>query len=193
MMPDDDPDLEALRHEKERRAMLDATKRTSVGGGIAGLLSGVASSIAGGQKSIGGLARTAATHALLGAGIGGGSQYIGQSLAGPVDENDGGGHANRGALGGAIAGGIGGLGLAAMLGSGKLGWLKKAAPAAKSLLGEHIFDNIAADKLKSMVAKGEKGRLAAALGIGGAGLGGFSGWEQGVDADYAKSLEDDNQ
>lgn len=185
--------LEALRKEREKKEIMAATKRAGAGGGLMGLVSGIGSSLAGGQKSLAGLARNAATHGLIGAGLGAGSQYIGQNLAGPVGDDEEGGHANRGAFGGAIAGGLGGAALGGLLSTGKLSWLKKAAPLARATLGEHSLDNLAVDQLKKMLAKGQNGRLAAALGIGGAAVGGAHGFEQGVDADYAKTLEDDDE
>ncbi len=189
----DDAMYEAAQKRRDKRKMLESTKRAGVGGGLAGIVSGIGTSLAGGQKSLSGLVRNAATHGAIGAGLGAGSQYIGQNIAGPVGDEENGGHANRGALGGAVAGGLGGLALGGLLGAGKLGWLKKAQPMAESLLGKNVFDNIAADHLKKMLAEGKAGPLAAALGIGGGLVGGAQGWGEGVDADYTQSLERDDE
>ncbi len=190
----DDDLLEAMRKVREKKAMLEATQRAGLSGGAAGLASGIASGLVGGKKKLADLAISALGHGAIGAGLGAGSQLIGQEIAGPVDDNERGGHAGRGALGGAIAGGLGGLALGGLLGAGKLNWLKKARPAAEALLGgEGALNNIATDHLKRLLAQGKNGRLAATLGLGGAALGGAQGWGEGIDADYARSLENPDE
>ena len=182
--------IDELRKEREKAQIIAATKRAAGSGGLSGAVMGAIGSIGHGEKKLGGLARSAALAGLAGAGIGGGTQYLGQKLGGPVGEDEGGGHANRGALGGAVAGGLSGLALGGLLGAGKLGWLKRVGPIAREVEKEEggALNNLATDHLKKLLAHGKNGRLAATLGLGGSALGGAYGFNEGVDADYAKAV-----
>ncbi len=184
------PLLEELLAEKEKDRILaaskDAAKSGALSGGALGGLKGALSH--GGGKSA---AIQAAIGALGGAGIAGGGTYLGSQLLGAPEEDEPGGFTNRGALGGAIAGGAGGLGLGALLGGGGLRWLSrvpgvaaKASNAGETLLGRGV---------KALMKGPNPGkRTAAALGVGGALGGGLYGGGEGMQLDYLETLDDED-
>jgi hypothetical protein len=178
--------------DREREAVMDATKT----GGISGAVTGGIGSILTGGKSLGSILKAAAAGGLAGGAIGGGSQMVGNTIMGSPEPGDAGAYGTRGAVGGALAGGLGGVALGALLGQGKLKALAHFGPIQRALAekGGGPLNNIATDKIKQwMASQGPKAtpRIAAALGISGAAIGGWKGGEEGIDLDYIKSLKDD--
>lgn len=179
--------------EREREAVMDATKT----GGISGAVTGGIGSVLTGGKSIGSILRAATAGGLAGGAIGGGSQMVGNSIMGSPEPGDAGAYGTRGAIGGAVAGGLGGIALGALLGQGRLKALSHFGPIKRALAkeGGGALNNIATDKIRQwMQAQGTKAtpRIAAALGFAGAGIGGWKGGEEGIDLDYIKSLQGEN-
>lgn len=184
-------ELLALRaKKKEREAILGATES----GGIGGALMGGVGSVLSGGTNLGSILKAAAKGGLAGGAIGGGSQFVGNELMGSPDDGQPGAYGTRGVVGGAIAGGLGGAALGGLLGSGKLNWLSKIAPIEKAVAESGQTNNIVANKIRKWMAEhgtGAAPRVAAALGITGAGLGALKGGEEGIDLDYLNSLKDD--
>ncbi len=194
--------IERRRKEQERARISEATNEAAKSGGIAGTVLGGAADILSGNRSIPKFIGKAALGGALGAGLTGGATWLGSEVMGAPDADSRGGFTNRTALGGALAGGALGAGLGGLLGGGKLAWLGKIGPIEKKLAeaakpasditkkAGGLFDNLLADKIKTLAKKGP-GRTAGALGLAGAGIGGFQGAQEGMGIDYLESLKDD--
>lgn len=188
--------LEAREKEKLAQVTKDAAKSGGGYGGLIGLGTGLLSE----KKSIANLLSKTIGGALGGAATSAGSTYLGSKLAGTPDEGEEGGYTNRGALGGSILGGLAGAGGGALVGSaglrrlaarlGETGLGKKAAGLAKDALPS--IDSYAGDFVKKMALKG-KGPSAKALGLAGAAGGGFWGGGEGMQLDYYKTLDDEEE
>lgn len=184
--------LDATVHKREkdaeRQRILSATSEAAKSGGLSAALIGGTQSLLSGRKPWARVAADAALAGLGGAGLAGGSTYLGSNIMGAPAEGEG-GFTNRAALGGALAGGAVGAGLGGLLGGGKLKWLSRIPGVAEKLAHEGPLNNLVTDQIKK-VAKTGAGRTAAALGLGGAALGGGLAGNEGMAVDYMNSLDD---
>lgn len=184
-----DATIRKRRLEAEKKRVEDASLEAAKSGGLsASLISGAGSLLAGKKP----LLRVAGDAALAGLGMGaltGGATYLGSSIMGAPEEGEHGGYTNRAALGGALAGGAVGAGLGGLLGGGKLAWLRKVPGMAAKMEKEGLFNNLITDQIKNVAKKGP-GRTAAALGLGGAALGGGLAGNEGMAVDYLQDDED---
>ncbi len=179
------------KREAERKRITDASSEAAKSGGLSAALLGGGHSLMSGRKPWARVAADAALAGLGGAGLAGGSTYLGSSIMGAPEEGEG-GFTNRAALGGALAGGAVGVGLGGLLGGGKLKWLSKIPGMAEKLSREGPLNNLVTDQIKK-VAKTGAGRTAAALGLGGAALGGGLAANEGMAVDYLSTLDDEDQ
>ncbi len=186
--------LEDMMKEREKERIKAASLEAAKSGGISAALMQGAGSLLGGERSIPKLLGKAALTGLGAAGLTGGSTYLGSQIMGAPEEGEPGGYTNRALLGGALAGGALGAGAGALLGSGKLKWLSRVPGVAAEMNreGGGILNNLLTDQIKKL-AKGGTGRTAAALGLGGAALGGASGANEGMAVDYLDSLDDEDE
>lgn len=183
--------IEDMIKEREKERIRGASLEAAKSGGISAALLGGAGSLLAGRKP---LLRVAGDAALAGLSMGaltGGATYLGSSIMGAPAEGEDGGYTNRAALGGALAGGALGAGFGGLLGAGKLGWLTKIPKVAGALEKEGLLNNLVTDQVKKL-AKTGAGRTAAALGIGGAALGGGLAANEGMAVDYLHSLDDED-
>lgn len=181
--------LEDLMQERDKQRIRDASLEAAKSGGISAALLGGAGSLLAGRKP---WLKVAGDAALAGLGMGaltGGATYLGSTIMGAPEEGEHGGFTNRAALGGALAGGVLGAGAGGLLGAGKLSWLRKVPGVAAKLEEEGPFNNLLTDQIKRLAKKGA-GRTAAALGIGGAALGGGLAGNEGMAVDY---LDDEDE
>ncbi len=187
-------DQTVLKRKKEadRQRILDASSQAAKSGGISAAILGGAGSLLSGRKPWLKVGMDAALAGLGGAGVAGGATYLGSSIMGAPQEGESGGYTNRAALGGALAGGSIGAGLGGLLGGGKLGWLSKVPGVAGALAKEGPFNNLITDQIKK-VAKTGAGRTAAALGLGGAALGGGMAGNEGMAVDYLDTLDEEGR
>lgn len=155
-------------------------KTLLLSGAVSGGVLGGAGSLLSGAKSFGSVGKAAALGAGLSSLLAGGSGYIGESVMPDPDPDDPSAFTNRGAVGGAIAGGALGGGLGGVLGSRN----KYSAPIRKSLMNR--FEGGLLSKGIGKV-KGA-GLGAAALGLGGALIGGFQGADEGMQADFVNNM-----
>ncbi len=176
------------KKEAERQRILDASGEAAKSGGLSAALIGGAQSLLSGRKPWLKVGMDAALAGLGGAALSGGATYLGSEILGAPQEGEG-GFTNRAALGGALAGGAVGAGLGGLLGGGKLKWLSKIPGMAEKLAAEGPLNNLVTDQIKK-VAKTGSGRTAAALGLGGAALGGGIAGNEGMAVDYMNSLDD---
>ncbi len=178
--------------EREKRKIREASLAAAGSGGLSGALLGGAGALLSGTKSLPGLLGKTALAGLGAGAMSGGSTYLGSSILGAPAEGEPGGYTNRALLGGALGGGAIGAGLGGLLGAGKLGWLAKIPKVAAAIKREGPLNNLVTDQIKKM-AKAGTGRTAAALGIGGAALGGGIGANEGTAVDYLQSLDDEER
>lgn len=181
--------LEDMMKEREKKRIQDATVQAVQSGGLSGALFGGLGSALSGKRSLLKIAGDAALAGLGAGGIAGGATYLGSSLMGAPAEGESGGFTDRALLGGALAGGAAGAGFGGLLGAGKLKWLSKVPGVAAKLETEGPLNNIITDQIKKVAKKGP-GRTAAALGVGGAAIGGGLGANEGMAIDYLESLDD---
>ncbi len=183
--------LEMREKDREKHQIRDASLAAAKSGGMSAAILGGASSLVGGRKPWIKVGMDAALAGLGGASLAGGSTYLGSKLMGAPEEGEG-GFTNRAALGGAVAGGALGAGLGGLLGGGKLKWLSKVPGVAEKLAAEGPFNNLVTDQIKKVAKKGA-GRTAAALGLGGAALGGGLAANEGMAVDYLSTLDDEDR
>ncbi len=133
--------------------------------------------------------------ALVSGSLAGGSTALGEHLLGEPDDNDLGGHTNRGALGGALGGGTVGGALGAVAGAMPFK-AKRATAAGLDSAGQLLKAGEegspwALRAFKSMAKSGPKGALIGgalgALGLGGAAA--YLGADEGMQLDYIKALK----
>ncbi len=182
--------VEDMLAAREKQRIKDASLEAAKSGGLSAALIGGASSLMSGRKPWLKVGLDAAMAGLGGAGLAGGSTYLGSKIMGAPEEGEG-GFTNRAALGGAVAGGAVGAGLGGLLGGGKLKWLSKIPGIAEKLAHEGPLNNLVTDQIKKVAKKGA-GRTAAALGIGGAALGGGLAANEGMAVDYLSTLDDED-
>lgn len=185
--------------KKQRDDALDAAKKTAVSAGTWGGVYGALDNMLSGNRSLGGIAARGLGTGATAAALGGGAAYLGHKLIGPPAEGDPSAAAKQGAVGGTAGGAaIGGAG-GYLLGSGKLRGLadlphaEKAAHYAKMALP---LDNLAVDWIKKQAKHPSHAgglKMALALGLVGAGIGGLKGFETGSEQDTKRNLSEENQ
>lgn len=158
-----------------REATLTALLGGGLTGSVMGGLGGLFDSHGGSGKA---LKRKAMIGALAGgaagAGIAGGSTFLGNKILGAPEEDDPTGFTTRGAVGGAVGGGIGGAGLGALAAREKIPFPKKSPEFLRAY----------ASKLKAMpLSKGAGiGAAVGALGLGS--LASYLGADEGMQLDF---------
>lgn len=155
-------------------------KTLLLSGAVSGGVLGGAGSLLGGAKSFGSVGKAAALGAGLSAALAGGSGYLGEKVMPNPDPNDPAAFTNRGAVGGALAGGLLGAGAGALLG-GKTGVSRALRKGIIDQVGRGVVAR-GLSKLKSPVAG------AGILGGAGALIAGYQGADEGMQADYLNNL-----
>jgi hypothetical protein len=157
-------------------------------GAISGGVVGGATSLLGGAKSLGKIAKGGLIGAGLAGGLSGLSGALGLKALGSPEEEDTSGYTKRLGAGGAIAGGAAGAGLGALLGlsgMGKASMVGRGARYAKAGLMSALGRGAAAKgiaKVSSPVAG------ALLTGLGGAAVGGYQGADEGMQMDFLRNL-----
>lgn len=155
-------------------------KTLLLSGAVSGGLLGGVSSLLTGAKTAGAVGKAAAIGAGLSSALAGGSGYLGEAVMPNPSPDDPAAFTNRGAVGGALAGGLLGAGAGALLGS-KTG----VGRAIQKKILEQVGSGIAAKGIKKF-----KNPLIGAglLGTTGAAIGGYQGADEGMQADYLNNL-----
>ena len=159
-------------------------KALLISGGVSGAVLGGGGSLLSGAKGFGPVGKAAAIGAVLSGGLAAGSGAVGDFLTPRADPNDPQAHSKRGAIGGAVAGGVLGAGAGGLLaiGAGGKGGIGRTLKAA-------LMSNMG----RGLLAKGV-GKIAtplkgaAALGGLGAAVGGFQGVDEGMQMDFIDGL-----
>lgn len=163
-------------------------KELLISGGISGAVLGGGASALGGAKTLGAIGKSALHGAGIGAALGGGSDLAADVIKGEPDPNDPTAYSKRGAFGGALAGGLGGAALGALVSGG----------GAKGALSRDLKAGLMKQLGRGVVAKGV-GKLssravgAGALGSLGALVGGYQGGDEGMQMDFYHGLQDDKR
>lgn len=162
--------------EKER------LKTLLISGGVSGGILGGAGSLLSGAKKFGSVGKAAAIGAGLSAALSGGSGMLGEALM-PGGENDPQANTKKGALGGAVGGGLMGAGAGALLGVGGKGGLGRNL---KAMLMNNFGRGVLAKNV-GKIATPLGG--AASLGALGAAVGGYQGSDEGMQMDFIENLK----
>jgi len=160
-------------------------KTLLISGGVSGGVLGGAGSLLGGAKGFGPVGKAAALGALLSGGLSAGSGLLGDALM-PGGEGDPQANTKKGAIGGAVGGGLIGAGAGALLGIGGKGGVGRTLKAV-------LMSNLG----RGVLAKG-LGKIATPLGgaasIGALGglVGGYQGSDEGMQVDFIENLKRQN-
>jgi hypothetical protein len=150
----------------------------ALGGGLSGAIMGGATSLLGGAGKWGKVAQAAGLGAAGGAGLASGSGYVGGKVL-DANPNDPTNNTKRGAIGGLLAGAVGGLGLGALM----------KIPSVKgkivTMLSEAGNPGILGKAIDKMPLK----KVALGTGLVGAGAGAMSGYDEGMQADFISNIE----
>lgn len=155
-------------------------KTLLLSGAVSGGVLGGAGSLLSGAKSLGAVGKAAAIGAGLSSALAGTSGYLGEAVMPNPSPDDPAAFTNRGAVGGALAGGLLGAGAGALLGS------KSGVGRA---IQKKIIDNVGRGVVARGITKLKKPLLGAGiLGTAGAAIGGYQGADEGMQADYLNNL-----
>lgn len=183
----------------ERDAALESAKQAATSAGAWGGSFSALGQLLGGNRSFPSIAARALGSAATWGALGGGANYLGHEILGAPAENDPSAGIKQSAVGGAVGGGVGGAGLGYLLGSGKLSGLKDlpGAGTISKIAHETLpLDNMVTDMIKSRIAHPSRGqglKLAATLGLLGAGLGGFNAATTGMESDTNRNLTEEDE
>jgi hypothetical protein len=151
----------------------------ALGGGFSGAIMGGATSLLGGAGKWGKVAQAAGLGALGGSALASGSGYVGGKVL-DADPNDPTSNTKRGAIGGLLAGAVGGLGLGALM----------KIPAVKSKVVAMLSDAGKPGIMAKAIDKMPLKKVALGTGLVGAGAGAMSGYDEGMQADFIKNIAD---
>lgn len=189
-----------MMKERERDDALESAKKAALAAGEWGTVYGsLASLLSGSTRTVPGVLLRGVGAGAAAAGLGGSATYVGRSLLGEPHPGDPTAGTRQGALGGSLIGGGAGAGLGYLLGAGKLNPLANLHVSGQvAKLGNKFLplDNLIVDRLKEQMAKpSHHGGLRTALALGalGAVVGGLHGAETGMDQDFMRNLDEDDQ
>ena len=157
--------------DEQKREILKLMGSGALSGGIVG---GVGSLLSG-AKSLGTVGKAAGIGSALAGGLAGLSGTVGLGALGSPDPEDGSGYTKRLGLGGALAGGL------ADAGAGALMAIPGLRKYAASKLGGGLLS-------KGVSALKGGAPAAAALGAGGALVGGYQAADEGMQMDFLRNL-----
>ena len=142
---------------------LAATIKAALSGAASGAIFGAGGRFFTGAKKMSDILKAAGIGSIVGAGITGGSTAVGSELMGAPRAEEANPYTYRSALGGFLAGGAGGAGLAALLASGKM------PSSALAKLGRVLpINNILTDKLSGYGKAPSMANMKKAVLMGGA-------------------------
>lgn len=163
-------------------------KELLISGALSGAVLGAGGSALSGAKTVGAIAKSALHGAGIGAALGGGSDLAADAVLGEPDPNNRTAYSKRGAMGGALAGGLGGAALGALVSGG----------GAKGALSRDLKAGLINKLGRGVVAKGVGKLGSRAVGAGvvgslGALVGGYQGGEEGMQMDFYHGLNEDKR
>lgn len=160
-------------------------KELLISGALSGAMLGAGGSALSGAKTVGAIAKSALHGAGIGAALGGGSDLAADAVLGEPDPSNRTAYSKRGAMGGALAGGLGGAALGALIvGKGK----------APSYLREALMNKLGNGVLANGVGNlGSRALGAGVVGSLGALVGGYQGGEEGMQMDFYHGLNEDKR
>ena len=165
--------------EKER------LKTLLISGGVSGGILGGGGALLSGAKGFGKVGKAAAIGAGLSAALSGGSGLLGDALM-PGGSEDPQANTKKGALGGAVGGGLIGAGAGALLGLGGKGGLGRNL---KAMLMNNLGRGVLAKNI-GRIATPLGG--AASIGALGASVGGYQGADEGMQVDFVENIKKQN-
>lgn len=158
-------------------------KELLISGALSGAVLGGGGAALTGAKTLGAIGKSALSGAGLGAALGGGSNLAADAVLGEPNPNDPTAYSKRGAVGGALAGGLGGAALGAIAAGGSKGGFSRMARAA-------LMNKLGRGAVAKGVGKlGSRSAGAGIVGGLGALVGGYQGGDEGMQMDFYKGLK----
>jgi len=176
---------------KHHENMLSSLAKMGLSAGTTGGIVGGATSLLGGARSLGGIAKGALGGAALAAPLAVGATGLGNLLMGAPDEGDSSAYARRAGLGGLIGGGLAGAAIGGLVGRRGIGAISKL-PYAERVSEKLPLDNVIVDKIKQWAANPSAISSAKSAALLGSVLGGGAGFyagDEGTQLDFLRNQQ----